>query len=729
MSDFIKEILQEAQGHYYFYAFPLAIIVLLILMKRRRIGFVLPLILITIGILNPLFYYVWNRLGLYAYWRILWIVPIIPVFAALGSTISEKISNKWLKIALVSIYTVLMIFMGSFVYFGEEGKFALPATNASKVPQGVADVADFILSQKEKPRIIAESSISTYIRQYTGEIDTLYGRDVSGYIFGASSAARQVSNELESLVEDITVSEDVSLNDLYNGKNMAAVAEVMLNDGYDYLVLNEVSEKLLSQLDESGFELIQNISGYSIYTVHGNPSVLKTRNRMGQVISETSIDKEGNPILNDEGYSTILYEYDKNGNVSRVFFTDTNGKGVLDKNNRAGYEREYDLQDRIILERNIDEDGKPIIANNEYAEMHREYTGRYWTKTTYYDTSGHLLNNAYGYASTERVLDDKGHVLDQIYYGEDGNKVITSYGYAEIKRQYDGNDVVKEAYYGVNSGLLNGNNGYAYVINSKNGNIITYKYYGENEKPVMTSFGYSIVTREFDDNRNVISERYFDTEDKPLYMAAGYCGYLQSFDESNVLVSRVYIDETGNEVLRTDGYSTAKWINKNNVYNVHLYNIEKEEISLAGINLAKDIKDDWSEWMSPKYDTVNSCMNIGYLNLGEKNTGDSFTCQIEIEFKGVESTPDKEFRFWTQGAQDRKWTTGNIWNSGLINLYEAPEDGVYTYTATGKVSDKMTDISTFDLGFRCDNWASGSFRVQKIKVEVGDEATEWTPGV
>ena len=122
-------------------------------------------------------------------------------------------------------------------------------------------------------------------------------------------------------------------------------------------------------------------------------------------------------------------------------------------------------------------------------------------------------------------------------------------------------------------------------------------------------------------------------------------------------------------------------------------------------------------------------VNFGYLNLGEKNTGDSFTCQIEIEFKDVKGTPNEEFRFWAQGAQDGKWVTGNVWNSSLVNLKEPPEDGVYTYSVTGKISEKMTEISTFNLGFRCDYWASGSFRVRNIKVEAGEEATEWTPGV
>ena len=109
--------------------------------------------------------------------------------------------------------------------------------------------------------------------------------------------------------------------------------------------------------------------------------------------------------------------------------------------------------------------------------------------------------------------------------------------------------------------------------------------------------------------------------------------------------------------------------------------------------------------------------------------GDTYTCQIEIEFSGVNKTAGEDFRFWTQGATDGVWTIGNIWNSNLIILTDVPSDGVYTYTVTNTLTEDMANASTFDIGFRYDNWASGKFRVRHVKIEKGDEATEWTPGI
>ena len=59
---------------------------------------------------------------------------------------------------------------------------------------------------------------------------------------------------------------------------------------------------------------------------------------------------------------------------------------------------------------------------------------------------------------------------------------------------------------------------------------------------------------------------------------------------------------------------------------------------------------------------------------------------------------------------------------------QPPADGIYTFTVTREVSDAMIDASVFGVGFRCDYWASGSFRVRKVKIDKGDSQTEWEPG-
>ena len=174
------------------------------------------------------------------------------------------------------------------------------------------------------------------------------------------------------------------------------------------------------------------------------------------------------------------------------------------------------------------------------------------------------------------------------------------------------------------------------------------------------------------------------------------------------------------------------WESGDTCENVRFYDVYNNEVPIAGLNLARDISygsDGWSDWQTPTYNAVNSCQNLGYVNLGEKYDGDVYTCQIEIEFKGVSASEGQTFGFWTEGAQYGKWITGNVWDGNLINLNGVPENGIYRFTSTRAISGDMQNISTFNIGFRCDYWGSGMYSVRDVKVEKGTMSSEWSPGL
>ncbi len=80
----------EGSGRWFFVAFPVILLCLFIWFKGCRVRFLIPSLIISIVIINPWFYRAWDKLGLYAYWRILWVVPVIPVVAGLVLSISER---------------------------------------------------------------------------------------------------------------------------------------------------------------------------------------------------------------------------------------------------------------------------------------------------------------------------------------------------------------------------------------------------------------------------------------------------------------------------------------------------------------------------------------------------------------------------------------------------------------------------------------------------------------
>ena len=82
-------------GHYFIFVFPVCLLILFAWFNGHRIQFLIPSLIITLVIVNPWFYKYWENLGLYAYWRILWLLPVVPVLAGTIPAIIEKTRNKY----------------------------------------------------------------------------------------------------------------------------------------------------------------------------------------------------------------------------------------------------------------------------------------------------------------------------------------------------------------------------------------------------------------------------------------------------------------------------------------------------------------------------------------------------------------------------------------------------------------------------------------------------------
>ncbi len=605
-------------GHYFYYAFPVTLSILFILLRNRRIRFLIPSLLITIVIVNPIFYEKWSKLGLYAYWRVLWIIPVVPIVAATLPAITEKINLKWTKEIIGILGIIAIIFAGSFVYNTARGQFETPAADNSKLPKNVVQVANRLLELEEHPRVIVENPLGVYIRQYTGEIDTLFGRDVDGgYILHPNSKG-QIINEI--------------LND--PNCDLKIVSQMMLDEGIDYLVISQPDRARTDDM-----ELIDTVADYYIYRPLGKPAVIKNWNELDQIVSITTIDHDGYPAVGNNGYTTALFSYDTNGYISREYHTDENGAGVLDNRGIAGLERLYDAKGNIIREFYLGKDGMPISDFNTIAGYEHSY-------------------DAQGRQISERTID------------KNGNPKNNTQGCAEVRWYYDGKD-----------------------------RIIRAEYYNEDRALCNQAAGFAIMIQEYDDEGDPSIRSYYD---------ANY-----------------------EKVDRAEGFSKVEWLNNEKSKVMVLLDKNGNEKSIEGVNIA-NVQigvSGYSNWLTPEQGMRNQCFTIGTVNLGDKHVGDKFTCQVEIEFWGVKAFPNRPFLFLAQGSQDGKWITGNVWNENLVKLTDAPRDGRYEFILTQTIDEGMEDISLFELGFRCDSWAEGSFRVTKVKIEKGNEATEWTPGI
>ena len=151
-------------------------------------------------------------------------------------------------------------------------------------------------------------------------------------------------------------------------------------------------------------------------------------------------------------------------------------------------------------------------------------------------------------------------------------------------------------------------------------------------------------------------------------------------------------------------------------------------ISVGGRNLARNTSNDWSNWITPKANSTNVTATSGskiYFPT-EINVGDEFYIQIEVEFDNVTASDGKRSYFALQGSVDGKWEAHkfNPWNFYVYNI----KNGIVNFSVKKTSNIKPTPAETYaNCDFRVDDWATGRYRWRRIKVELGNKPTDWSP--
>lgn len=151
-------------------------------------------------------------------------------------------------------------------------------------------------------------------------------------------------------------------------------------------------------------------------------------------------------------------------------------------------------------------------------------------------------------------------------------------------------------------------------------------------------------------------------------------------------------------------------------------------ISVGGRNLARKTSNDWSEWITPKANATNIVTNSGSTIYfpSEINVGDEYYIQCEIEFDNVTPSDGKRSYICLQGSVDGKWEA-NKFNPWFHYIYDI-ENGIIKISkkVTSKVKPTPPEVYAACM-FRVDNWATGRYRWRRIKVELGNKPTDWSP--
>lgn len=164
--------------------FLIAVIVIFLLSRHKRKLLIYPMLILMFMIFNPVLYKMYNKLLGDTYWRLFWLIPIVPTLSYAIVLCLKKNDNLIIKSMITLIYMVVIIIGGICMYGNNvyRGNNFEAVANAYKLPQESIEVADKLLELEKSPHAVVSFDLYCYLRQYNTNIKQFYGRNAEGYI-------------------------------------------------------------------------------------------------------------------------------------------------------------------------------------------------------------------------------------------------------------------------------------------------------------------------------------------------------------------------------------------------------------------------------------------------------------------------------------------------------------------------------------------------------------------
>lgn len=241
----IEDVLLYNNGSFLIPLFLIALLFLWRTEKDRKLRVVLLYLVAAIGIIFLCPFYAWLGMKIDAeiYYRVLWTLPvgILVCYSVVKLMVHFKtVVSK----ALVFVLALLAIVInGDLVY---TNSIHIRSVNAYHIPQQVIDVADALKLDRYKPVVVLPAQLLPFLRQYTADVYTPYGRNIL-------EPAWNFQNALYDAMEGDSAVYDA-----------AEVARCAREEHCAFVVLS-CEKQLNGSMEEQGYFLLRFVEGYFIY--------------------------------------------------------------------------------------------------------------------------------------------------------------------------------------------------------------------------------------------------------------------------------------------------------------------------------------------------------------------------------------------------------------------------------------------------------------------------------
>lgn len=169
--------------------------------ENRQFAVWVPIVIVILFFCPITILLIYQQFMWGTYWRMLWMIPVVPVLAYVGVELICKRQKLLERVLVFLVVACIFVCSGKLMYTKERFQ---PKENFFKIPTAAIDIAQHVINYSGDwyPTIIAPNELYCYIRQYTSKIRLLYGRDAEGYMGGVADEIEAVYKEMSKQQPD-----------------------------------------------------------------------------------------------------------------------------------------------------------------------------------------------------------------------------------------------------------------------------------------------------------------------------------------------------------------------------------------------------------------------------------------------------------------------------------------------------------------------------------------------
>jgi hypothetical protein len=235
--------------------------------KNIKVVLVYLTVALAVTFVCPLYAMIGMKIDEDVYYRVLWALPMGVIVCYSTVRLMMRFKGIVAKAIVFLIAIIVICINGDLVY---TNTIHFKSVNAYHMPQVVIDVADAVKLDAYKPAVVFPAELLPFIRQYSAEFYTPYGRNIL-------EPSWTFYSELYDAMEGDSDAYDIP-----------EVSRCAKNEHCAIVVLSSI-KKMNGSMEDEGYFLLDFVDGYYIYMDYNYYWVYKEQG----LLNESIIEKGG----------------------------------------------------------------------------------------------------------------------------------------------------------------------------------------------------------------------------------------------------------------------------------------------------------------------------------------------------------------------------------------------------------------------------------------------------